>query len=179
MPRDVLTSTSLSPVQEGPGLRLHALEGLSLPPLPEGQGVHCTIVPLYLGLKLFSLETGLQVPGMTESPAQMALNIYPVPTCVSSLGDPPKGGPCCPLCLRRDYAGAVYRGYGWHLDMQDPGAHFWSSCLRGGRKGVGHGGKQAGPAFFLLPFSCVECHGVRILNSDLSFQVIMKVYLLK
>ena len=166
-------------MQEGPGLRLHALEGLSLPPLPEGQGVHCTECYMYLGLKSFSLETGLQVPGMTESPAQMALNIYPVPTCVSSLGDPPKGGPCCPLCLRRDYAGAVYRGMGgiWTCRIQGP--HFWSSCLGGGRKGVGHGGKQAGPAFFLLPFSCVECHGVRILNSDLSCQVIMKVYLLK
>lgn len=57
----------------------------------------------------------------------MALTIYPVPTCVSSLGDPPKGGPCCPLGLRRDYGvcvwgEGVYRGYGWHLDVQDPGA---------------------------------------------------------
>lgn len=84
-----------------------------------------SIVPsvyTYLGLKLLCLETGLQVPGTTESLAQMALKIYPVPTCVSSLGDPPKDGPCCPLALRRDYGVAVYSGYEWRLDMQDPGA---------------------------------------------------------
>ena len=55
--------------------------------------------------------------------------------------------------------------------------HTSGVCVSG--VGGGHGGKQAGPAFFSLPFSCVECHGVRILNSDLSFQVIMKVCLSK
>lgn len=98
---------------------------------------------------MFSLETGLQVPGMTESPAQMALNIYPVPTCVSSLGDPPKGGPCCPLCLRRDYAGAVYRGYGWHLDVQDPGATLLEFVSQGWEEGC-RPWWQAGWASFLL-----------------------------
>ena len=64
--------------------------------------------------------------------------------------------------------------------MQDPGATLVEFMSRGGRrKGVGHDSKQVGPAFSLLSFSCVECHGIRILNSDLSLQVIMKVYLSK